>query len=485
MIQFPTFDRSACRQAVLVRVSPLIRRAGLILLLLTSAAMAQQPAPLLFFTGQGLPPDAVGYAIAVLDSEGRPLRWIEHQPTRPFNPASTMKLVTTRAAFDLLGPDHHFRTRLLMTGRLVGSQLNGSLYFQGGGDPKLLIEDLKEIVARLRAIGVKEIRGNWVLDGSRFREPQKSAAAFDGQPLKPYNVTPHAAMMNFKAVRLTLQRKGGRILTSLDPALAGVRVRSSISSRKGGCGANQLAITQATPGVIQVSGLLGQQCPATDFFISPFDHTEFAFRLFSEAWRASGGEIRARPQSGETPTSARLLLDWDSPRRLIDLLGDINKMSNNPMARMVFLNLSAEQGGPGTAEDARERVRTWLARRSLSFPELVLDNGSGLSRNERISPRSMTLLLNDGFLMPNPFDWVNTLPVVGVEGTVRRRFGDNPAAGRAWVKTGTLEGVKAQAGYVMTSQQHWVAFTVFVNHPEAAKAAASFEHLLGWIVESL
>lgn len=441
--------------------------------------------PLSFFTKEGLSPGAVGYSIAVLDGQRQPMRWVQHQADRPFNPASTIKLLTTRAAYDLLGPDHRYRTRLWMTGRLVGGQLNGSLYVQGGGDPKLLIEDLQEIVLRLKALGVKEIRGNWVLDGSRFREPPQSPAAFDGQPLKPYNVTPHAAMMNFKAVELSLQLEKGHVRARLDPQLAGVRVRPSLRFVQGGCGRNQLDVRQASPGVMEVSGQWGRRCPSAVFYVSPFDHTEFAYRLFSEAWRAAGGRIRAKPQSGETPRSARLLLDWDSPRPLLDLLADINKLSNNPMARMVFLSLSAEQGGPGTAEDAKERVRTWMARRALHFPELVMENGSGLSRDERMSPRSMVDLLNDGFQVPDPFDWVNTLPVVGLEGTVRRRFGDNPAAGRAWVKTGTLEGVRAQAGYVLTDQQHWVSFAVFVNHPAAAGASGAFEQMLAWMVETL
>ncbi len=447
-----------------------------------SEALAQPPD---YFRPRGFPPEAVGYSIAVLSGGTAPPKWIEHQALTPFNPASTIKLVTTRAALGLLGADYRFNTQLWMTGQLRGGKLSGALYLKGGGDPKLVIEDLSEIVRRLRALGVQDISGDWVLDGSRFSEVPPKPDAFDGQGLKPYNVVPHAAMLNFKAVQVSVAPNGNKAAISLLPALDGVAIKGGVRLVPGGCERNQIAVSQSGPQAVAVSGRMGKLCPRADFYVSPFGHVDYAYRLFSAAWRAAGGTIKARVKSAPTPAVARLLLDWGSSRSLLDVVADINKLSNNPMARMVFLNISAQTGGPGTRADAEERVRTWLASRNLTFPELVLDNGSGLSRRERIAPRSMTLLLLDGLSGADPTEWINTLPLAGIEGTVKRRLGMSPALGRAWIKTGTLEGVKGYAGYVRTLQGRWVAFTIFVNHPRAHEAAPALDQLVTWMAETL
>jgi len=190
--------------------------------------------------------------------------------------------------------------------------------------------------------------------------------------------------------------------------------------------------------------------------------------------------MTAKLQSGPTPEHARTLVDWESPRSLISLVADINKLSNNPMTRQLFLNLSASADRPATREASSERIKAYLASKGLVFPELVIDNGSGLSRQERISAESMARLLTEALLEPDGQAWVETLPLVGVEGTVRNRMRDSVLQGRAWLKTGTLENVRALAGYVRSVEGRWVVLVILVNHPEAAKAKAPMDSLVKW-----
>jgi D-alanyl-D-alanine carboxypeptidase/D-alanyl-D-alanine-endopeptidase (penicillin-binding protein 4) len=158
---------------------------------------------------------------------------------------------------------------------------------------------------------------------------------------------------------------------------------------------------------------------------------------------------------------------------------DINKLSNNVMARQLFLTLATTAyPPPATTAHATDAVRRWLASRKLSFPELVLDNGSGLSRRERISAHSMARLLLAADASDVRADYVSSLAVAATDGTVRRRFLDEDIADQAFLKTGSLEGVRALAGYVLGPTGRRFVVVCFVNHPNAARAQRALDLLV-------
>lgn len=402
------------------------------------------------------------------------------------NPASTIKLVTTRAALGLLGADYRHQTRIATTGILTAGTLKGDLFFQGGGDPKLVIEDLQQIAARLRAIGIDHIEGRVVIDGTRYAEPEIDSGAFDAQPFKPYNVGPHAAMVNFKAMKVTVWPEDRRhVQVRTEPALPSDQVKVRVALVDGGCARTGVTARMEGDSRLLVTGVMGRSCEGADFYVSVMDHARFAFTAFQAAWQAAGGTLQAKLQSGVTPAYARTLVQWESPRPLIELVTDINKMSNNPMTRQVFLNLSARDNVPATRDASSQVVKSYLASRGLDFPELVLDNGSGLSRRERISALSLVRLLTDAMFSPDASAWLATLPLVGIEGTVRNRLRNSMVEGRAWLKTGALEDVRAYAGYVRTAQDRWVVVAVIVNHPEAQRARPAMDEFIKWVYASL
>lgn len=404
---------------------------------------------------------------------------------RPFNPASVMKLVTTRAALGILGPNYRHQTRIATTGQLQGGVLKGDLYFQGGGDPKLVVEDLEEIARRLRAMGIDRIEGKLIVDGTRFDEPETDPGQFDQRPYSTYNVGPHAAMVNFKSVRISVWPEMGRkVRVMTQPSLSASDLTTRVQLVEGSCLRSRVSAQMDRSGKVLVSGQLGKRCDGVDFYVSLFDHARFAFNAFRAAWESVGGEIKVDLVSGATPSHARTLVQWESPRPLIDLVSDINKMSNNPMTRQLFLNLSAKEGQAATRDRSRKIVREYLASRGMDFPELVIDNGSGLSRAERISAVSLARLLADALLGSDAEAWVNTLPMMGIEGTVRHRMRNSVLEGRAWLKTGTLNDVRALAGYVRSAEGRWVVFVAMVNHPEANRSKIAMDGLLKWAYTS-
>jgi len=399
----------------------------------------------------------------------------------PVNPASVMKLVTTRAALGVLGAQFRHRTRLATTGTIDQGILRGDVYFQGGGDPKLVVEDLSEIAQRLKALGIARIEGRLLIDGSRFDEPEIDPGQFDRRPTSTYNVGPHAAMVNFKSVRVSVWPENNRrIRVVTEPKIPDRELAVNVKLIDGGCGRSSVSAHSEGRSTLKVVGTMGRKCNGVDFYVSVMDHARFAYTAFRAAFEAEGGVMTAKLQSGPTPEHARTLVDWESPRSLISLVADINKLSNNPMTRQLFLNLSASADRPATREASSERIKAYLASKGLVFPELVIDNGSGLSRQERISAESMARLLTEALLEPDGQAWVETLPLVGVEGTVRNRMRDSVLQGRAWLKTGTLENVRALAGYVRSVEGRWVVLVILVNHPEAAKAKAPMDSLVKW-----
>jgi D-alanyl-D-alanine carboxypeptidase/D-alanyl-D-alanine-endopeptidase (penicillin-binding protein 4) len=433
----------------------------------------------------GLPESAWAIAVVPLPPPvllGPTVQGLGLNAEAPMNPASVMKLVTTRAALGILGPDHRHHTRIATTGRLESGVLKGDVFFQGGGDPKLVVEDLEQIVQRLQALGIRRIEGHLIIDGSRFAEPEVDPGLFDRKPLSTYNVGPHAAMVNFKSVRITVRPDGARnVKVVTEPRIPEQEVNVRVKVVDGHCGRTRVSARMESETRLLVSGVMGRRCEGSDFYVSVMDHARFAYTAFRGAWETSGGVIRAKLQSGSTPEHARTLVEWESPRPLIQLVSDINKLSNNPMTRQLFLNLSASDTRPATREASARVVRDYLASRGLAFPEMVIDNGSGLSRQERISATSMARLLTDAVLSPDAESWVETLPRVGVEGTVRNRMRNSVIEGRAWLKTGTLDDVRALAGYVRSADGRWVVLVVMVNHPEAVRARPAMDTLVKWV----
>jgi D-alanyl-D-alanine carboxypeptidase/D-alanyl-D-alanine-endopeptidase (penicillin-binding protein 4) len=435
--------------------------------------------------GTGIAASDVGL-FAVPVEGGPPL--LAHDSGQAFNPASTMKILTSLAALSILGPEHRWRTAAFLRGRLGDGVLDGDLVLRGGGDPKLVVEDLAAFVQAMRRAGLREIRGDLVIDDARYDIGRDSVERFDLDLSQPYNVRPHALLMNFKATRVVVRPGPAGAALSLDPPLAGVPVDDELRIGRGPCrhGAAGLAVrdddTDPRGPRIRVSGRYSPSCGEVGSFVSVLTHRQFIGALFRSVWSLAGGtwdgRVRVEPGAGRGAP----WLEWVSARNLAEVVRDVNKFSNNVMSRQVFLELAVAAGqAPATVEGARGVLARWLQAQGLDVPGLFVENGSGLSRNARIGAAGLARVLQHAAAGPHGDLLRESLPVVGVDGTMRRRLADEPVAGRAWIKTGSLDDVRAIAGYVDAASGRRLAVVFIANGPRAASAPAAQDRFLRWI----
>jgi D-alanyl-D-alanine carboxypeptidase/D-alanyl-D-alanine-endopeptidase (penicillin-binding protein 4) len=395
-------------------------------LAMTVAAHAALPPPVAqALSAAGIPESAVGLYVQDVAADKPTL---VHNADRALNPASTMKLVTTYAALDLLGPAYTWNTDVYVTAPIVNEVLTGDLVIKGYGDPKLTLENFWLMLRGLRARGLREIRGDVILDRSYFKVDDYDPGAFDGEPLRPYNTGPDALLVNFKAVTLSLipESDTRSVRIAAEPALPSVQIVNALTYTEGACGDWQAKLkvdaqTGSDSARLVLSGSYSRDCGEHARSFSLLDHRGYVAALFGRLWRELGGTFAGSVRDGAAPPGARLLASTRS-EAAAEVVRDINKYSNNVMARQVFLTLgAADQGAPGTLEKARSVVRQWLGQKRIAAADLKLDNGSGLSRVERISARTLGELLVNAYKSPVMPELIASLPVVAADGTMRRR----------------------------------------------------------------
>ena len=432
--------------------------------------------------GANVPLSAVGISVVPLNGTGLSLAVNEQLP---LNPASTMKLVTTLAGLELLGPQYVWRTEALAVAPVTNATLEGDLYLRGSGDPQFVIEQFWLLVQRLRGVGIREIRGDLVLDRSAFEVASHDAGAFDGESLRPYNAGPDALLLNYKSVSFhfvpEVDPKQVRVYAV--PQLAGMSVPATVRAVEGPCNdwRARLGGDFSDPMRPQFRGGFPRSCGERAWHVSLLSHTQYVDAVFRALWTASGGSWRGQARDGQAPADARRLAQHES-ESLAEVIRDINKFSNNVMARQLFLTIGGEATRqPASAERAQRVVGDWLVGKGLERREFVLENGAGLSRVERLTPAGLSRLLAAAFAGPLMPEYVSSLPLVGVDGTMRKRVG---AAGSAHIKTGLLVDTRAVAGYVLAASGRRYAVVAFVNHPNAGATQGALDDLLNWVYVS-
>ena len=417
--------------------------------------------------GQRLPRSAV--SIVVRDTASGEVL-LEHNADVARSPASTMKVISAYAALNELGPNYTWTTRAWATGPVGGGRLRGDLVLQGGGDPTLSIERWWRFVQELRARGVETIDGDIVVDNAHFAPADAEPNDFDGRGFKTYNVLPDALLVHEHAAVITVAPGADGARITVDPMPDNLRIVNRVRLSRSNCrsGARMLRFGGAGDGATQltVAGHLSRRCGPARFERVIMKPAEFAYGTFVTLWRQSGGKFEGRMRLEAKPAGSRLLLEFGS-LPLATAVYELLKHSSNPMTRTLILTLGAERyGTPATVQDGEQVVHDFLVGRGLVFPELVIDNGSGLSRITRISANSMAQLLMDAARSPYAAEFQAGLPLGGQDGTLRRRFTETEE-GRVRMKTGTLNGVSALAGYVRSSSGRLLSVVSIVNHPGA------------------
>jgi serine-type D-Ala-D-Ala carboxypeptidase/endopeptidase (penicillin-binding protein 4) len=441
-------------------------------------AQALPPAVVAALQRAQLPPEAL--AVVVADTRVAGKTWVQHRAEVPVNPASVMKLVTTFAALELLGPAHVWRTTVHTDGPVRDGVLQGNLYLKGEGDPKLVSEKLWLLLQRVQGLGIRQIAGDLVLDRSAFNLAPVDPGAFDGEPLRPYNATPDALLLNFKAQVFNFVPDPAAQVArvGLEPPLAGVSVPATVPLSSQPCGDWRAALRAdfADPLQPRFLGAYPGACGERSWPLAHPQPERFAERAVLGVWQAMGGRLDGRVREGLAPAGSPPRLTLESPP-LAEVVRDVNKFSNNVMAQHVLLAL----GSAGNFASAQQRVAQWWAQRlGPAWPLPVVDNGAGLSREARITAAALTRMLQLAYASPFMPELTASMPLSGHDGTLRR---SPMGAGLAHLKTGSLRDVQALAGYVHGPDGQRRVLVAIVNHPNARAARPALDALVQWAAE--
>lgn len=444
----------------------------LVLLVITLQAVASEstlPASLRSVLDiRHLPDTSLSIYVEDLASGDVVLDW---NPDVARNPASTIKLLTTLVALDILGPTYQWQTNIYAMGDVEDGHLRGDLLIKGGGDPFLVTERVWQLLREVRQAGIHAIDGDLLIDDSYFEVGYEDPAAFDRQPLRAYNVAPNALLMNFKVVRYWFEpdHDANAVRVWLDPPLENVRVDNRLSLQDGRCRGFQRGITISANEAIDkmtFSGRFPSGCKQYAMDRTALSHNEFVFGLVMSLWRESGGVFDGGWKNATAPEDIEPFVEFRS-LPLAEMIASVNKHSNNVMARQILYTLSAEVlGAPGSEAGGREVVRGWLTRKDLKFSDLAFENGAGLSRNSRISARDMGTILRFAYRQPYMPEYLSSLSLSGLDGTLSKRFRNDPLAGKAHMKTGSMDDVTAIAGYLQSRSGKRFAIVALQNHKD-------------------
>jgi D-alanyl-D-alanine carboxypeptidase/D-alanyl-D-alanine-endopeptidase (penicillin-binding protein 4) len=342
------------------------------------------------------------------------------------------------------------------------------------------------LLSELRRRGVREITGDLVVDGSYFQPGPEDRGAFDRQPLRAYNVTPHALLVNFNVVRFWFEAHADGVAVSLEPPLQNISIENGLRPGAGRCRGYQRGIAmkaRRAERAVTLSGEFPAACGRYSLGRSVLGHEDYAYGLFTVLWRELGGEFTGELVVAEVPEDAELLVSMDSPP-LGEVIRSVNKYSNNVMTRQLLYTLGIERyGPPGTEENGRRAIRAWLSENGLDFPELIVENGAGRSRDARITARHMGDLLAAAWESRWMPEFASSMAISGMDGTYRRRLRGEATVGRARLKTGSLDDVSAVAGYLQARDGARYAVVVLHGAPGVHRGPGDElqDALLDWL----
>lgn len=436
---------------------------------------------------RSLPAESLSISVVDVDSGEWLINW---QSDKPRNPASTIKLLTTLVALDVLGPTYRWKTDVFANGEIVDRRLNGDLTIKGYGDPFLVTERVWQLLRDIRHAGITDISGDLLLDDSWFDVGSNDPGAFDKQPLRAYNVAPNALLTNFKVVRYWFEPDpaSGRVDVRLEPPLGNIKVENRLGLKKGSCRGYQRGITMTTNDdvdAVTLSGRFPNGCKRYAMDRTALSHNEFTYGLIESLWSDSGGSIDGGWRNVVVGDDEEPLLSFSS-LPLTEMIARVNKHSNNVMARQLLYTLGAVvEGVPGTEAKGRNVIETWLTNKGLASTHIEIENGAGLSRETRTTAKDMARMLQFAWQQPYMPEYLSSMALSGLDGTMRRRFDGSRLEGKAHLKTGSLDHVTAIAGYLQSKSGRRFAVVALQNYEDVHRGPGEEiqEALLRWLYE--
>lgn len=410
--------------------------------------------------------------LVALPLEGNPHQAFSYNAHNSINPASLIKLVTTYAALELLGPEYTWHTSLYTDGEQKGNSLHGNLYFKPSGDPRFGIEQLWLLLRELKLQGIEHIKGDLVLDDSAFYFPEPlSYQGQDNDKHRPFMVEANSLLVNFNSqyFRVSAGENGASITSN--PQIDGVSIINQVKVLPPATCSGKIKISyhpdySNTKASMRIAGSMPQGCTTGRYF-SLLPHDRYTAGIIRQIWQESGGSLDGQTKLGSVPDNAKILGKIPS-RTVAEVIRDINKYSNNSMAKQLFLTIGSQQRNATSSLDdqqlARQAIESWWRAKGLETNQLSIDNGSGLSRNASLSAKQLADMLVQATHSQFFAEFAASLPIVAIDGTMRERLTHSKIKTHARIKTGTLRNVRAIAGYVRDKERHpWVIVAIINN----------------------
>ncbi len=416
-------------------------------------------------SSQCLEPDRVGIEVVSL-KDGTEI--FSRNADVPLKPASNQKLFTSAAALALLKPDFVFPTVFYARESPRNGILDGDLYIKGFGAPDLVGEFWWLMVQELSRQGLREVRGDLVGDDTYFDEERRPPVWPSTVPDDSWVSAPVGALsFNYDVVTVRVRpaaAAGRPPQVELVPLGGYFKVNNRAVT---GAGRSRLFVDRSLrQGVntITVSGSIRLGSAPIEVTKGVENPTLYALSAFRELAARQGITLRGSSRRGAVPEGAREIFRFES-KPLSAIIRDMNKHSNNFMAETVLKTLGAEfRGVPGTTEKGLEVVRDYLQGIGVSARDLVLVDGSGLAHDNRVTARALVHTLqamNEDFeLWP---EFLGSLPVGGIDGTLQRRFRQEDLLRKVRAKTGKIAGVSSLSGYAVNEAGETFAFAILVN----------------------
>jgi len=404
-------------------------------------------------------------------------------------PASTNKLLTAATAMRELGPSYRFPTWVMVDGAVDGNGvLNGDLYVKGQGDPTMVVERMYRMVMDIKLRGINEIKGSVYFDDGYFQDSTLIPGWTNEEDLSegPTYFAPLGALsVNYNIAAIVVRpgaSVGSQAFATFETPTDAVVLENKLTtgstrSRKWIKLERKLDDATQKIATYTLTGNIPVDEAADTLYRSLADPLTNYVGTFATVARQEGLKVKGGFKPGPTPTAAKLLLKSESDP-LVEILAQMNKMSNNFMAEQILRSVGAEKYGlPGTTAKGVQAVGEYLTSLGVAPDAFHVVNGSGLSRLTTIRPGVLTSVLVDMYRNPAyATEFLTTLSVGGRDGTLKYRFREDGMEGRVRGKSGTLDGVRCLAGYVEATDGKTYAFSFLVNNIEGASARAKTAH---------
>ena len=437
-----------------------------------------------------IPINKWNYSIYIqdVDSSYPIASWQSHTIRKP---ASVIKLLTTYSAVLNLGFNYRWETKFYYTGKIRNGILRGDFYVKASGDSTLSTDDLDDIVAQVKANGIRKIQGNIVIDRTLFRVSSRNNSGFDKNKYSPYNAMPDAIMFNKRKSTFCINTNAKRAKIVKDVPDGSYKIVNKLRIVNGSCRRGRswprvkIKTDSSSRSTVFLTGRLSRHCGTRKICkVISMPHRAFYYAL-KEKLLDNGIKVTGTLKLKKVPKKAKYLFSHYS-EPLERIISTIAKKSDNLMARQLFLTLGATSfSPPSTLYKSRKAVEKTLGRYNiLEKGTTRIENGSGLSRSARITAKSLANLLNHAYKHYGQ-RWMNTLSIAGVDGTIHNRFKYSSVFGRAWMKTGTIKGVKNIAGYVegISGQRYVVVVLVNDRHAHAYGAKLA-NRVIEWVANT-